>query len=276
MNKYLVCCLLSIFFMAVTTSVSAEQTQQKNTTESHQFELVQEENLTDLEKVFVEYAKQNKGVHQFGSLYVIALGEQPNPGYGLVLEKQVQTWEQLHLYVKQTVPKPGIVYPTVITYPYIVGRLNLPPYTTLSVLDIESEKPFIQNQKVVLDFWDKRFITDRMKEWSITFNKPLTKAVLENYRIFVEKWGESKQDHPVQIILDKENKKIVKVKPLEPYETGSMYLLYMENIKNGKIIILPFEVKDQLDTVQLNMMTTTLYYSSVKINLVKDSESGGI
>ena len=102
----------------------------------------------------------------------------------------------------------------------------------------------------MLDFWDKRFITDRMKEWSITFNKPLTKAVLENYRIFVEKWGESKQDHPVQIILDKENKKIVKVKPLEPYETGSTYLLYMENIKNGKIIILPFEVKDQLDTVR--------------------------
>lgn len=59
------------------------------------------------------------------------------------------------------------------------------------------------------------------------------------------------QNHPVQIILDKENKKIVKVKPLKPYETGSTYLLYMENIKNGKVIILPFEVKDQLDTVKL-------------------------
>ena len=244
LNKYLVGCLLSIIFMTVTTSVSAEQIQQSNTTESHQFELVQEENLTNLEKVFVDYAKQNKGIHQFGSLYVIALGPQPNPGYGLVLEKQVQTWEQLHLYVKQTVPKSGIVYPTVITYPYIVGTLNLPPYTTLSVLDIESEKPFIQNQKVVLDLWDQRFITNPMKEWSITFNKPISKAVLESYRIFVEKWGENKQEHPVQLILDTKNKQIVKVKPLEPYEKGSMYLLYMENIKSGKIVILPFKVKE--------------------------------
>lgn len=59
MIKYLVCCLFSIFLMAVTTSVSEEQIQQKNTTESHQFELVNEENLTALEKVFVDYTKSS-------------------------------------------------------------------------------------------------------------------------------------------------------------------------------------------------------------------------
>lgn len=248
LKKYVLFCLISLFCMAVTTNVSAEQT---NPTESHQFELVNEENLTDLEKVFVEYAKKNKGVYQFGSLYVIALGAQPNPGYGVKLEKQVQTFEQLHLYVKQTVPEQGMVYPNVISYPYIVGKLYLPPYTTLSVWDIDNKKPFIKDQNVLLDFKDKRFITDPLKEWSITFNKPITKSELKKYRISIEKRGEDKKEHPVQVLIDPKNKKTVKVKPLERYEKGATYLLCIENTKNGKQIIIPFEVKDQLDTVVL-------------------------
>lgn len=278
LKKYLFFCFISIFFMAVTTSVSAEETkrQQKSPTESHQFELVKEENLTDLEKVFVEYAKKNKGVYQFGSLYVIALGAQPNPGYGLKLEKQVQTFEQLHLYVKQTVPQPGIAYPDVVSYPYIVGRLNLPPYTTLSVLDIESKRPLIKGQNRLLDFSDKRFITDSLKEWSITFSKPITESTLKKYHIFVETQGENKKDHPIQLIIDMENKNIVKIKPLERYEEGRTYLLRIKNIKTGKQTILPFEVKDQVDTVLLeydlteNLNGWTEGFSDLPVNYNKE------
>lgn len=233
-----------MFFIGMETKVSAEEIQQSSTAESQQFELVKEQDLTTLEKIFVEYAKKNKGIYKYGTLYVIALGEQPNPGYGLRLEKQVQTWEQLHLYVKKTVPQEGIVYPAVVTYPYIAGRVNLPPYTTMSVWDIESEKPFIEKQINQLDLWDQRIITNNVKEWSITFNKPITKSLLTNYRISIQKWGVDCKEHPIQLKKDRKNKRVIKVKPLEEYEKGSIYLLYMENIKNGDIIILPFEVKE--------------------------------
>ena len=63
LKKYLLVCFISIFLITATRSVSAEQTnsQQENSAESYQFELVNEENLTELERVFVEYAKVNKG-----------------------------------------------------------------------------------------------------------------------------------------------------------------------------------------------------------------------
>jgi hypothetical protein len=95
LKNYFLFCLISIFLISATTSVTAEQTksQQQENTETHQFELVNEENLTDLEKAFVDHAKKNKGVHQFGSLYVISVGPKPNPGYGLKFEKQEQTLE---------------------------------------------------------------------------------------------------------------------------------------------------------------------------------------
>jgi hypothetical protein len=254
LKNYLLFCLISIFLMAATTSVSAEQTksQQQDHTESHQFKLVDKGNLTDLEKAFVDRAKESKGVYQFGSLYVIALGPKPNPGYGLKLEKQEQILEQLNLYVKQTLPEQRIVYPQVISFPYIVGKLQLPPYTTLSVLDIVSKKPLFKDKNVLLDFAEKRSITDSRKVWSITFNRPITKSALEKYNIFVEKLGENRIEHPVKLIMDQENKNILKVEPLEPYEKGSTYLLHAENTKlNGKKMIIPFEVKDGLDTLQL-------------------------
>lgn len=255
LKNYVLLCLVSFLLLSVTPHASAVQvnSQQNSQTDSHQFEVVKEENLTELEKVFVEHAKQNKGVYQFGSLYVIALGAQPNPGYRLSLEKEVQSFEQLYLYVKPTVPEPGISYPEVVTYPFIVGRVSLPPYTTLSVMNIDSQKPFITNQNGLLDFMDERFITNSLTEWSITFSKPMTKSTLKNFQITIEKWGENKS-HPVQLVINTRNKKIVKVKPLERYVNENLYLLHIKNIKNGQHIILPFKVKSSLDSIQLEKL----------------------
>lgn len=239
MKKYIFLCLISILFINTAFHVSAEKPEV-----SHQFTLVKNEDLTELEKLFVEHAKENQGVYQYGSLYVISLGAKPNPGYGLEFEKQEQTFEQLKLYVKKTFPEENMVYPNVISYPYVVGRFNLPPYTTFSVLETESNKPLFNKGKALLNFQDKRLIMDVRKEWTITFPN----SISLNYQdIFVERLGEKNEKHPVQIMRDNKNNKIVKVRPIEPYKIGETYILHIENKKNRKKTIVPFEVKEQME-----------------------------
>ncbi|MGG1663809.1 stalk domain-containing protein [Brevibacillus sp. NRS-1366] len=113
-----------------------------------QFALVDAEKLTKEERAFIESVKSKKGVYNKGELYVIARGPSPNPGYGLQVVKVQQSWEQLFVYVKQTSPDPDKMYPQVITYPYLVGKAKLAPYTTLVVIDVDTNKPFLTQENV--------------------------------------------------------------------------------------------------------------------------------
>jgi len=106
------------------------------------FVLVDAEKLTAEQQDFIESVKKEKGVYNLGDLYVIARGESPHPGYGLQVVKVQQSWEQLIVYVKQTSPDPDRMYPQVITYPYLVGKAKLAPYTTLVVIDVDTNQPF--------------------------------------------------------------------------------------------------------------------------------------
>lgn len=106
------------------------------------FALVDTEKLTAEERAFIESVKGEKGVYNKGDLYVIARGPSPSPGYGLQVVKVQQSWEQLLVYVKLTSPDPDRMYPQVITYPYVVGKAKLPPYTTLVVIDADTNQPF--------------------------------------------------------------------------------------------------------------------------------------
>lgn len=109
--------------------------------ERNVFVPVQESTLSGEEKAFIEEVKRTKGIHRKGALCVIALGAQPNPGYGLEIVKTEMSWEQAKVYVKLTRPEPGKMYATVISYPYLVGRVNLPKYTTISFLNVETGEP---------------------------------------------------------------------------------------------------------------------------------------
>jgi len=111
------------------------------------FTPVSEELLSEEELAFIDKSKLEPGVHQKGTLYVISLGEKPNPGYQLEFIKSETTWEQECIYVKQIFPKEGIMYPQVIHYPYIVGRLQLPTkYMTVSIIDADTGKPLFEKQ----------------------------------------------------------------------------------------------------------------------------------
>ncbi len=109
-----------------------------------EFRPVKLDDLTEAEKQFVLEKRRIKGVHRMGDLVVIARGEVPNPGYGIELAKQSVSWEQVRIFVKLTRPEPGQIYPQVISYPYLAGKINLAPYTTLQVLDADTEKALFQ------------------------------------------------------------------------------------------------------------------------------------
>lgn len=96
--------------------------------------------LTSEEKAFVDENRTTAGVHKLGNLYMISLGSKPNPGYGIEFVKNVQSWEQLFVHVKLTGPEPGKMYPQVIAYPYLLGRAELPAYTTMLVIDDETNE----------------------------------------------------------------------------------------------------------------------------------------
>ncbi|TPG86651.1 protease complex subunit PrcB family protein [Brevibacillus laterosporus] len=111
------------------------------------FQTLQEEQLSAEEKAFVESVKEERGVHQQGDLYVIAHGEAPNAGYGLVVDHTEQSWEMLKVYVKQTKPEANKMYAMVITYPYVVGKISAPPYTTVTFYDVDTGKMLFEEEK---------------------------------------------------------------------------------------------------------------------------------
>lgn len=108
------------------------------------FALLSMERATEEEKSFIQQVKGTKGIHQKGNLYVLARGDVPNPGYGIQLVRQQVSWEQVTVYVRLTAPEPGRMYPQVIAYPYLAGKINLSPYTTIRFIDIDTGKPLFQ------------------------------------------------------------------------------------------------------------------------------------
>ena len=69
-------------------------------------------------------------------MYIITAGWQPYLGYGLENVKTETSWEQMTVYVRVTKPNSPI-FPA-ISYPYIIGKMNLAPYTSLRFVDAET------------------------------------------------------------------------------------------------------------------------------------------
>lgn len=108
------------------------------------FHTVSESSLTNEEKAFVQKVKKTKGVHNQGDLYVISRGQTPNPGYGIQITGEKTSWERASVYVKLTNPQPGMMYTQVISYPTIVGKVKVPPQTSVNFLDADTEKPLFE------------------------------------------------------------------------------------------------------------------------------------
>ncbi len=144
--------LVSMLFVASSSAVFASEEptidnkkMEEKANEFLHFTPVTFEALSESEKEFVNQNKFEPGVYQQGTLYLIALGQRPHPGYGLDFVKSETTWEQERIFVRQTLPKEGMMYPQVIHYPYIIGRLQLPTkYMTVSVIDMDTGKDLFE------------------------------------------------------------------------------------------------------------------------------------
>lgn len=113
------------------------------------FTPIEIESLSEAEKAFVEHYKFDQGVYRKGTLYLISLGEKPNPGYGLEFVKNETMWEEERIFVRQLLPEEGMMYPQVIHYPYIIGRLELPSnYMTLNVIDVDTNEDLFQKEQI--------------------------------------------------------------------------------------------------------------------------------
>ncbi|WP_409303012.1 protease complex subunit PrcB family protein [Peribacillus sp. SCS-155] len=241
---------LSVFFLISTTSmVSAEQNGIQPQKPSQEFQVLTMDQLTESERAFVENVKTQKGIHKEGSLYVFSLGPKPSSGYGLRLVKQEQIFEQLKLYFKEELPEKDKKYLTVITYPYVVGRVNLPPYTTLTALDSDTGKPLFDNP-VKSTSGNVRTTTDVKKVWTVDAGRTLRQSDLKNFKVNVRQQG-SKSIHPVKVYIDSKNKKALKIQPLKPYKKGVVYNLLAENKKWHVNKIISFIVQEGLSNVVL-------------------------
>ena len=245
MKKLVPTLLASAFLLFSAATASAEQDKiiAKPPVAQTQFQLVDESKLSDVERTFVDIAKEHKGVFKFGNLYVISAGPKPNTGYDLKFEGQEQILEQLKVYVKQTTPEPGKMYAQMIVNPHIVVRADLPPYTTLTVLDADSKKPFDAEQNFQLVIKDKQTTNYNKKMWSINLDRKITKEEFKTYKVTVKKLGEIEKVIPATVFLDMKTRQI-KVVPRGKYENGS-YVIEVVNVtkQNTKVMVLPFEVK---------------------------------
>ncbi|WP_241254681.1 stalk domain-containing protein [Brevibacillus sp. SYP-B805] len=130
--------------LQVTWNAAAHRVELDKKGETDTFVMVEMGTLSAEEKAFVNQAKMTTGIHRMGNLYVIARGAVPNPGYGIRIVKQEMSAEQLKVYVQLTSPEPGRMYPQVIAYPYVVGRAELAPYTTIQFIDVKTGKMLFQ------------------------------------------------------------------------------------------------------------------------------------
>ena len=104
--------LVGMLFAASSTAVFAndvpvidDKKMEEQANEFLHFTPVTNESLSESEEEFVNQKKFEPGVYQQGTLYVIALGQRPHPGYGLEFVRSETTWEQEKIFVRQTLPK---------------------------------------------------------------------------------------------------------------------------------------------------------------------------
>ncbi|HHY74755.1 MAG TPA: protease complex subunit PrcB family protein [Bacillus bacterium] len=174
------------------------------------------ESLSEAEKAFVEHYKFEKGVHRKDTLYLISLGEKPNPGYQLEFVKSETTWEQEQIFVRQLLPKEGYMYPQVIHYPYIIGRLQLPSkYMTINVIDIDSGEEIFQKEQIVQPIDNKAikvYINGRMQVFD---QPPLLKdgrTMVPLRGIFESLGAQVQYDETTGMITATKEKLIIKLK----------------------------------------------------------------
>ncbi|SHE46117.1 PrcB C-terminal [Seinonella peptonophila] len=79
---------------------------------------------------WMQEKKTQQGQHRFQlpnlEYLLIALGERPNPGYKLEIMRQEETEDGTIIYVKESHPQKGMVFPQIVISPYLLLEIYQP------------------------------------------------------------------------------------------------------------------------------------------------------
>lgn len=104
-----------------------------NQNHENEVKVVSKEELLDLPSSIQEWVTQQKmqsGLHKMQventEYTLISLGMRPNPGYELQVTNIVQQGNQAKVEVLEQEPVPGMFYPQIIVYPFILTESAVP------------------------------------------------------------------------------------------------------------------------------------------------------
>lgn len=132
--------------------------------------------LTEEERGFVEKVRDVEGIHSYRNLLVASLGEKPKTGYRMDYVKQVNEADRLVIFVEISEPEPGMEYGDALTYPKIVGKVDLSVNKTVILKDYESGD-------IIFEISD--FISDPIAEPGLIFHPVKDNELTEFEREFL-------------------------------------------------------------------------------------------
>lgn len=138
-SKFIGATIIIVTVLALLTGCESSQTDTIKYL-PNQFQLMTYEKLTEDEKAFVESVKEKAGVYQKDQLIIVSLGKRPTGGYAIELTKAEYKPQELSLYVDVIEPNPGDMVTEVITYPDLIGKVELPENTEIRVYDEKTGK----------------------------------------------------------------------------------------------------------------------------------------
>lgn len=181
------------------------------------------------------FDKEKYGINDSNVYVMISLGQRNTTGYGL----QVNSVEDIEGISKITIheikPAPDAMVGEAITYPYMILRFAQGTPNVKVVTDSGEELPSLVNTSELEErgwndlkpWWD----VSEDKEWLITFKKSITAVAINDETVYVR--DSSGRKVATQLIKG-EDKKTVRVVPVEKYIPGETYYLFISDKMNTK------------------------------------------
>jgi hypothetical protein len=192
------------------------------------------ENLK-LQEGFYVFDNEKYSIKDNNVYVMISLGQRGTPGYGLEV-RSIEDIEGISaITIQETKPAPDMMLPQVITYPYIVVRFAQgTPNVRVTKDDGKELSSLVRSSEIEEKGWINLKAATNVaanKEWRVIFNKDISKLTVDESTIYVR--DNSGRKVPVELIVDKDNKS-VRVIPVQYYEDGETYYLFIADRANNK------------------------------------------
>lgn len=201
------------------------------------FEVIADEDAPKDLLAMIRKSKENKGFiftidDATGYIYIAVLsGTRPTGGYSIEVTGIDDNEGKTNVFVKEIAPSKDSIVTQVITYPYtIVKARGITPNITV----INTQEQYfnnLTNDILASNIWDKGWkdlkgFTNVLenKDWTIKFNRSIQNIILTSNTVYILDSFGNKVDALLSVSDDK---KCVKVKPIEDYKFAQTYYLFI-------------------------------------------------